>query len=170
MAVATLYCVQADIERLFSIYGVTAFSDHDEEGQTDTDVVDDCIDQATEEINRFAMQRYSAEGLATSTLINRWCTVLATVFLCQRRGNPVPESLQDEFARIMEALVAVATGAVGGILPGVPLRGNLRPGMSNLQVDRRYRHSTVRRIHVNSTDTPSVLKENRLNEGPAVFD
>lgn len=168
--VSPVYCVQADMERLFSVYGLTAFSDHEETGVIDEDVIDDCINHATEEINRFAMVRYSAAGLATSSLINGWCTMLAVVFLCHHRGNPVPESLQREFERIMEALVAVATGGVGGYLPGVALRADMRPSMSNLQIDRRYRHSTARVVKVNSTDQTTVLGQNEVNEIPIVYD
>lgn len=158
------------MERLFSAYGVEAFSDHNEVGETDTTVVNDCIVQAKEEIDRFALMRYSETGLASSSLINRWATTLATYFLCLRRGNPIIDSLKSEFDRIMEVLEKVATGATGGILPGVPLRGDLRPSMSNLQVDRRYRHSTIRVTRANSTDAPTVLTQDHLNEPPVLYD
>jgi len=161
MAVATPYCTLADMQRLFSTQGVTAFSDHDGDGNDDADVTADCIDQATEEINLCAMQFYSAAALATSTLVNRWCTLLAVYFLCQRRGNPEPSIFQSEFDRIMLRLDGVRTGVLQ--IPGLARKANLRPSFSNLQVDRRYTNNRVRVTTTNSDNIPTTLTQNPQN-------
>lgn len=162
------YCDQDDVERLLSNHGVTSFADHNEDGENESGVVTDCLAQATDEINLYANQRYLADDLADSTLINRWCTTLAAYFLCMRRGNPVPESLQYEFERIMVNLTKIQEGLL--TLPGVPMNGDLSPSFSNLKVDRRFRHSKIRVTKVNSSSSTSKLQQNESIEPPVYFD
>ena len=156
---STTYCSVADVQRLFSSAGVTDYADHDDDGVADTDVVEDCINQATEEIDAYARQRYEQAKLSTSTLINRWCTVLAVYFLCMRRGNTVPQSIASETERILDPdsglLVRLSRGRYQ--LPGVPLREDLRPSWSNLTIDRRYPRSKTRVVRTNSSDSPTKL-------------
>jgi Mu-like prophage protein gp36 len=164
MPVVTVYCTEADMQRLFSAAGVQSFGDHEQTGAPVDDVTDDCIDQATEEINLFCRQYYLAADLANSTLINRWCTVLSVYFLCQRRGNPVPESIQAEFERIMLYLERVRTGEMK--LPDVPYAANLSPSFSNMTVDRRFPASRVRVEQRSSDGIPSALTQKFAGEVP----
>lgn len=151
------YTTQAKIERLFSSLGVRYYSDHDETGVTDTDVVTDCISQSDGEIDLYCRGRYSEAGLSGSTLIERWSTILATCYLCERRGNPVPDSLAKEADRIYERLEKIQTGAMQ--LPGVAFGQDLRPAFSNLTVDRRYRYSKIRVTTPNSSNqTPKMVR------------
>lgn len=166
--ISPAYCDQPDVERLFSSYGVTAFADHDGDGNPDAGVVNDCINQATEEINLYCQQWYTPAVLETSTLINRWCTVYATVFLCERRGNPVPDSLAAEFARIAAKLEQILAGTLK--LPGLAMRDDMRPSMSNLTVDRRYNRSRIRVTPQNSTDSPTRLTQDMTIEMPTIYD
>lgn len=168
MSVATAYCTLADMQRLFSTQGVTAFADHDGDGEADSlngsTVTGDCIDQATEEINFYLLRWYSAAQLATSTLVNRWCTVLAVYFLCQRRGNPDPEIFQAEFERIMAKLELVKPG--GFTIPGLPFKSDLRPSFSNMEVDRRFPANRVRVQTANSDNISTTLAQNAANVIP----
>lgn len=149
--IATPYCTEADVQRFFSSAGVISFADHDQSGASDTGVVDDCINQASEEIS-LRCQKYAAEDLADSTLVNRWATVLAMFFLCQRRGCEPPVGLAAEFERVMALLDRV----LGGLpIPGVPLRSNSLPSFSNLTVDRRYGRRTIR-VTENSNAVPDA--------------
>ncbi len=160
------YCTEAEMKRRFSTYGITAYADHDEDGVSDTDVTDDSIIRATEEINLYAMQQYSEVGLASSRLIKRWCTDLAVFFHCELRGNPVPESLQREYDRIMAELERVRAGILQ--IPGLAKRGDLRPSFSNLTVDRRYPRSIIRNVRVTSSEIPSVVRQNNVVDPPTV--
>lgn len=157
----TPFCAQADIERLLSPYGVEAFSDHNRAGTYDADVVDDCIAQASEELAMHLTQRYTVEGLATSPLVARWATVVAAYFLCGRRGNPIPDSIAAEFARIMDLDGGLAAQVSSGRLqiPGLPLRCDMRPSWSNLQVDRRFIRNKTRVTKSNSSDSPTKLTQ-----------
>lgn len=160
--ISPVYCTEAEIVRFLSSNAVTDFADNDADGTADTGVVDDCINQATQEIDLYATQRYDQTGLATSTIINRWAVVMASMFLCHRRGNVVPDSIATEWERIQERLQQIAQGTLQ--LPGVSLRADLRPSFSNLDVDRRRRRSTIRVTPTNSTDAPTALTQDRINE------
>lgn len=159
----TTYCVEADLERYLSAQGVIAFADHDSDGDSDTGVVNDCIAQAAEEINLYANQYYSAAALATSTLIVRWATVLASAFLCQRRGNPVPDSLQAEFTRIMETLERIRKGEMR--IPGIAWKSDFRPTVSNVVVDRGACDGPVRVDTATSPNIPTTLTRKALRDG-----
>jgi phage gp36-like protein len=148
----TVYCTQADIEKLFSQRGLEDYSDHEE---TAGAVATDCIEHASGEIELYTRGRYSEAGLSSSTLIKHWTTVLATVFLCERRGNPVPESLAKEAERIYGLLQNILDGTMN--LPGVAFGNDLRPAFSNLTIDRRYRRAQQRVVtETSSNQTPEI--------------
>lgn len=151
-------CSETDMQRLFSAAGVLSFADHDADGTADTGVTDDCINQATGEI-QFYCNQYAAADLADSTLVSRWATVLAVRFLCQRRGNGVPDSIESEYQDIKENLKEVRAGFP---IPGVPYRTNSLPTMSNVRIDRRFPDSTVRVTPNNSTNAPTVLTQDTV--------
>jgi phage gp36-like protein len=139
--------------------GVAAFTDHDDRGSDAN--AQECIDQATDEILLYVYRRYGDAAIQGSRMLKRWCVVLACVYLCERRGNPVPESLLAEAQRIMETLEKIRIGKL--LLPGVPVRSPSVPAMSNLHVDRRYPRSQVRVTIHNSSVVP--LSKPRDYEG-----
>jgi phage gp36-like protein len=168
----TTYCTEAQIQRFLSTNAVIDFADHDEDGSADTDVVNDCINQATEEIDLYLRQRYTQAVLATSTLVERWAVVMAARFLCQRRGNVVPDSIEQEWNRIADpdgGLLSQISRARRQ-LPGMPLREDLRPTWSNLHVDRRYQRSTIRVTKQNSSDPPTKLTQDGSIDYPQRYD
>ena len=67
----TTYCTVAELQRYLSTNAVTDFADHDDDGSADTDVVEDCINQATEEIDLYCRELHTQAQLATSELIPR---------------------------------------------------------------------------------------------------
>jgi len=167
--ISNTYCTEADIQRLFSAGGVTSFADHDSDGIADTGVVDDCINHASQEIELYCRRRYSTTGLAACSLVNRWTTVLATAYLCERRGNPVPESLAKEATRILEELLPkVASGELS--LPGIEYAADMRPMHSNLTIDRRYPYSKIRVITANSSDARTVISRDKVSESGVIYE
>lgn len=149
---STTYCTVQELNRFLSVQAVEDFSDHDGDA-----AVHDAINQATEEIDLFCRQRYLQAALSASTIIRRWCVVIAARFLCQRRGNVVPDSIEVEWERISAHLNSVSLGRLQ--LPGVALRADLRPTMSNVTIDRRYRRSTVRVTPSNSSNAPTSMTQ-----------
>src|SRR5690348_6895702 len=113
--VSPAYTSEAAIVRLFSAQGVDSFADHDQDGERDAGVVNDCINRATAEIDRYLIKWHSAAVLAASTLVQEWACVLATVFLCRRRGNPVPDSLAEDYAEIVANLKELALAGIQGL-------------------------------------------------------
>jgi phage gp36-like protein len=165
----TPYCTQGEMERFFSAQGVTAFSDHDESGANDTGVVDDCIERATTEITDLAHNWYDQTGLLLSPTVKRWAVVVATFYLCELRGNPVPESIANDYMRIMGPggfLERLAEGKYK--LAGVPMRAALVPTFSNLTVDRRYQRSNVRVTNNSSTET-STRQQDTSRDVPGSY-
>ena len=156
------YTTQAKMERMFSVYGVLSFADHDVNGSNDTGVIDDCISWATEEINLYTWQRYTAATLATLSIVDRWATTLAVYKLTMLRGNPPPESLAEECKRIFEQLADVQSGKL--TLPNAPVRSDLTPGFANLTIDRRYQRNTVRVTPSNSKPGDTDLPRHEIVE------
>lgn len=163
---SVVYTSEAAMTRYLSAAGLEAFTDHEESGSLDSDVLHDCINQATEEIDGYARQRYTQAGLAGSNLIQQWATTLACYFLCLRRGNPPIDSLQIAYDRLLDPdkglLVRLAQGKYN--LPGVALGFDPRPSWSNLRIDRRFPNSQTRVVRANSSDSPSVLGQDHTIE------
>jgi phage gp36-like protein len=135
------YCDADDVRRLLSSAGAMSFADHDQNGVEDPGVLDDCIGQATQEIDFCLHERYEPDQLVLSAIVNRWATNLACYFLCQRRGNPVPEPIQRECDRILfeenSALNEIRRG--NRWLPGLEPNRGQAPSFANMTIDRRFR-------------------------------
>ncbi len=152
-----VYCSIAELQRFMSTNATTDFADHDADGSADTDVLEDCINQGTDEIDLYARQQHTQAQLATSTLINKWCIVMSARFLQERRMNVVSESIVVQWDRIIELLEKVADNRRQ--LPGLAKRDDMRPTWSNLKVDRRFRHSKIRVTRTNSSSAPTKLTQ-----------
>lgn len=150
MAQNWVYCLPEDIENFLGSSGASAFGAHDLRGW-ETNATE-CIEQATDEINLHVHRRYSDEGLQASRMLKRWCVVLASCYFCERRGNPIPDSILADAQRIMELLKGVQTGSI--LLPGVPYRSPSIPAHSNIVIDRRYPRSQQRVVTQNSPNVP----------------
>ena len=168
---ATVYCSIADVQRFLSSQAVSDFADHDGDGIADDDVVEDCINEATDEINGSCLQQYTKTVLEGQAQVNAWCKKMAARFLCERRGNPVPDSLEREFERI---------AGPGGFLDRVsrnryqiadaPKRRELVPTVSNLKVDRRFRYSKLRVIRPTSSKAATLRTQDKNVDGPTPWD
>jgi phage gp36-like protein len=164
----TALCTQAEVERFLSVQGVTAFADHDQDGTADDDVVDDCIEQASEEMLAYLLQRYALASLVSSTLVKRWAVTISAYFLCMRRGNPPPEVLQTEFERLLNPETGLIPRVAAGsfALPGLALNADLVPNFANLTVDRRFGQSKVRVLPGSSGTAPSVIPAKTIYQPP----
>jgi phage gp36-like protein len=158
----TVYCTEAEIERFLSTQGVVAHTDHDENGVADDDVIDDCINDAKAEIDLYCGQRYSEASLAGSHIVSRWAKVLATLFVCECRGNSPPESLQREADRIRVILERILSGEMS--IPGVAFSSDLRPVFSNVTVDRRYRFGRIRSIQASSSNAQTRIVRHHVED------
>lgn len=156
--IANVYCQESDLQERFSPAAVTAWADQNGNNTEYTNTVDDAINQASQEIEGYARQRYTPAGLSGCDLIKRWCVTLAGFYLSTTRGNPAPASIEKEYGRILAKLEKVAAGTFQ--LPGVALRSDTRPTWSNLRVDRQYTQTKIRVEQQGSSQAPTTLSQN----------
>lgn len=155
------FCTKAQMVRYLSQHGVQAWSDHEGAGAEDDDVVADCIEQATDEIKGVLYPLYAVEEAHSNRLVKHWAVVMSCFFLCLRRGNQAPESIQSEFERLTgEKGLLSRVKAKTFIIPGLRQTPVNVPVFSNLTIDRRYRREKIRVIPANS----SQLAKSRIEQ------
>ena len=163
-AQANLYCTQLDIQHLLSVVGTTARLDDDDTGTITTDQqlgMQQAMNYATARVKFYAQPRYDDIGLASSWMANEWATVIATHWLCTRRGNPVPDSLKELMygdgtaanRGVMGDLSEVRKGI--GKIPDIGTRNVEWPAWSNMRVDPAYRLRKIRVERPISENTPT---------------
>lgn len=155
-----------EMTRQLSHRGIASFSDHDECGEPNADVLTDCVERASDEIEGYLYPLYRSESLEGSRLVRNWATIIACVYLCEKRGNPVPESLYDDYMRVtqMPGGMLDKTRQQLFILPGVARTNVNVPTFSNLTVDRRYRREKLRVIGANSSPIQSEIEQDTAPE------
>ena len=167
----TLYASQADVENIWSQYGVQVrLSDTDAGdvtvgGSLQTQYITDCLTHATVDINFLLQERYSVAVMAASTWIKGACAALAAYYVGMRRGNEVPQTIDAERNGVLEDLRAIKEGraqlpADDGI--ATPLNDD-RPAVTNPTIDIRWPRSKIRRIAATSTggDPPASVRDSQ---------
>lgn len=161
----TYFCTKADMQTQLSLYGLIAFSDHEETGSEDDIVIDAMRLQATQELEGYLTPLYDTDQLASSSLVARWCAILACCDLTRTRGNQVPESLYDACEKITaKGGMIDQTKAGTFIIPGLIRKSTNAPSFSNLTIDRRYRREKIRVIRANSGPIESALERDHAPE------
>src|SRR5262245_2093888 len=90
---------------------------------------------ATSRVN-FVLARYDPADLNTSWQVNEWATVIAARWLCTRRGNSPPESIQDLYEEAMKDMKEVRDGQAE--LADCGSRNVPWPTHSAVRVDHSY--------------------------------
>lgn|GEM_PF-1784958 len=155
IAQANLYCNETDVQNLLSSIGELARLDDDGTGSVTNGSAGwiQAANYATARVLAFCQRRYDDIDLATSYMVNEWATVIAAHWLCSRRGNPVPESLQALLASTKEDLQAVKAGSLD--VPQIGTRNADKPKWSNVRIDGRYATKQIRVERNNSETTPA---------------
>lgn len=94
----------------------------------------DILHWVTDLINQHCEGRYEYADLYTSNWVERRARVLAAHELCLRRFNQSP--YMQQFNLIMGELEDILNGAKP--IPGLPLRSDMTPSMTNLRLDERF--------------------------------
>lgn len=160
-----LLCEKDDMERQLSLRGLISRSDHEEEGVENDDVINDAIQRASHEIAGFLYPKYDLESLPESDLVRGWATSIACFYLCQTRGNEIPESMYADYDRIMGDngwLERTRNGKF--ILPCVRQQDTNVPTFSNHTIDRRFRREKVRVVPTTSSPIRSTIEQDRSPE------
>lgn len=168
------YCTITDLDNVLSEHGVTARLDDSDVGTATAGVSDACIEEATVNINRFVLTRYTVATLVESTWI-KWATAIrAALIVCRHRNLTPPQSLIDEWKEIYEeSLNAIRKNQedlMGDNGPAAP-RFAMGMRMSNLNIDCRYQRQKVRVTKANSVDgsAASSQQQNQQQDYGGVY-
>jgi phage gp36-like protein len=140
-----LYCSQADLEGLLSFNGVKLWADDDGDEEIDAveqDAIDFALGDAAVTIDQYLSTLHTPTWLATSRWVNNRATWLSAYALCGRRGNTVPESLENRALEIQEELAYHRDSSRP--IAGIPVRMAMVPTFSNVRVDVRYSFKVLR--------------------------
>lgn len=109
----TTWCAITDVQAILSTAGATAALDDDETGSLSAGEIvygTNMIELAAVEMNASLERQYKLADLAS----NGWCkwanAVLAAMFICGRRTNPVPQTLADWSQVVRDALAQIMYG------------------------------------------------------------
>lgn len=159
-ALSTLYTSQAAVEDLLSSEGVSLRLDDDQSGAVAAGELDrlttHAVNYATAEVNMRVGGRYAPAQLAESWVVYEWATVIAARWLCARRANPVPTTIQDAFDKALEDMLLVQERKLS--LNDIAERAAPQPTLSNMTLDSRYRVKQLRVQRPLSTPRPSVIR------------
>lgn len=166
------YTTTEELERLLSAIGVNAFSDNDHDSETNDDVVDEVITQASAEVASYIARQYEIGTLGNDVQVREWTTIVAAYKLCFRRGNMPPESLAYRYEQLMDqdkgilALIADRHRWKGRLLTATRRKDKaMHPTFSNLTVDRRYPYERIRVTTQNSNEEPTKLEQDTFSRG-----
>ena len=152
------YTSVAEIEDRLSAEGVLLRLDDDRNGSASTPESDRgtyAVNIATARVNMYLSQRYAPADLAASWVVHDWATIIAARWICKRRANPVPESIEDDYLAAIEEMTAIRERVMA--LGGVTERQSDQPTLSNMTLDNRYRVRQLRRQSPLSTREPTTM-------------
>lgn len=129
-----LYTTQAKVEDLVSLLAANLRLDDLTDPVKKASMWTDILHWVTDLINQHCEGRYEYADLATSNWVERRARVLAAHELCLRRYNQSPYMTQ--YNLIMEELESILDGTKP--VPGLPLRSDMTPSMSNIRLDERF--------------------------------
>ena len=166
MAVTNL-CTQADVENLWSLYGVSARID-DADTVSGTTRMNAMLEKASVDVNYYLLQRYDVAQLTS----NQWVTWAATFFcacdLARRRGNAPPQSMFEESERYRASLLEIKQGKAHLISDtgrASPKFDN-SPMLSNMRIDTRFRAGIRRVVHTSTLSPQAPGRKNYETVGP----
>jgi phage gp36-like protein len=148
------YCQLIDIQNRLSAAGVAARVD-----DTPPTTLGDVIDEASRKVDEHCQTRYGT-NLSKSNIVKHWTATIAATLLCERRGNPVPNSLARRYQETMDAMEHVLLH--GRLIPDIAERKAGVPVMSNVHTQLLpYPHTVVETGTRRSTGKPEQYTQNK---------
>lgn len=155
-ALGTLYCSETDIAAILSQEGIDLRLDDDMDELVSASelayLTTQGISWATEQVESYVGKIYDVAQLATSWSVNEWTAILAARFLCSRRGNAVPASLEKRKEEVIQDLKEIASGE--RVIPKLQKRNADWPAWSSVTVDPTYLSRKIRIQRPESERTP----------------
>lgn len=134
----TTYCTLDHVRNRLSSAGVTLRLDDAPPN------ADEVLDEAAAEIDQYLLRQYTSEELATSRWVKHKAADIAALFLCERRGNPPPSSIEMKAQKAYQILEKILEGQMQ--VPDIPSRKRTFPVMSNVRtILRPYPRTVVER-------------------------
>lgn len=169
MALTVLYATETDLDNILSPFGVQVRTDDTDSGSTDESIISAVLTQASSDINFYLFQRYPLSTLAPGGTPLVWvemaCSFIAAKYLCMRRGNPVPEQVEEKYQQVIEALRDIEAGKRQ--LPADSGLANPQfddtPAISNYTYSEWYMRTKVRRVPATSTGGPQTPNRKQYN-------
>ena len=133
----TSYCAEGDVSARLSAWGVELRVDDN------TTAIFDCIANASSDIDMRLLPVYDAAAIAASRWVHFACRAIAVYYVCLRRNNPIPPSVQNEYEKTIQELNDMASGTL--TLPGAA-KATSGIAVSNVRFDNtRYPAMRVER-------------------------
>lgn len=137
------YCSETDIEDIMSTHFTLETTNDDGSLNDDDDTkVLNAIVRAEQRIQQYALNRYTDTLLQSNEWIRWCCATFAAVQLARRRGNAIPNGLQDEYDEYLAHLQLVRDGKAE--VPGLLPRSEPGMTMSNVTYDQSSRRRKIR--------------------------
>lgn len=166
---SVVLCTETDVQGLLSTEMEQAQLDDAGVGPGDADQqarISQAIAWGSSKVLACLQPLYDSTDLTTSALVNEWATIASAYWLCSRRGNPVPESVQRMW---LGTPGTDDKGALGDLIaarkmelqiPDIGYRNPEWPAWSNVRVDPRYRTRQIRVERPISEQTPTQYSQN----------
>lgn len=170
-ALATLFCSEEDLRYVLSEVGVDLRvidnAGFEAASAVEAGYITRALTQGTTKVKRYCNQ-YDPADLATTWSVNEWASIIAARWLCSRRGNPVPSSLEKMYDETMEELELVKGGTL--LIEDIGYRSPAWPTLTNVRVDQRYRLRKVRVESPLSDPTPAQHPQNVDHQAEFIFE
>ena len=158
-ALPVTYCAESDLQAMIGLDAEVSHLDDDQSGAVDgpeATYLSQAISWATEQCNKYLLGRYRETDLATSWLVNQWCTIAAAYWLSVRRGNPSPAAVAKLYAEAVKDMTQVHDKQFD--IPHLGTRNTTWPAWSNVRVDALYQLRKVRVERPISDRRPSAAQ------------
>lgn len=90
----------------------------------------------TAKVDKFCQTLYDPSQLVGSWSVWNWATIAGAHWLCARRNNPIPNSLNNLYLEAMDELLMVQKQELA--IEGTAYRNETQPTWAALRIDRRF--------------------------------
>ncbi len=108
---------------------------------------------ATSQVKDYCCGRYNDSDLLQSWSVRRWARALAARWVCRRRGNVAPKSIEEDAKEALDEMKRVQVSALN--ISDIGTRTAGWPFISNVIVDPAYDYAKIRVEQPLSEGTPT---------------
>lgn len=166
------YCTNADVKEYVRQCALPSLLDGDPNSATiDEDKIDFARTSATQDIDSLIVNQYDltvTHAIKPAWLVHCEAIIIAMWIFRHTQNGAIPPGLQAFYDERMKALAEISEGKRQ--IPGIAVRSDPGPSMSNVRHDQRYDSRKLRTSPwTNTGDQNSVVPRN-TDYGPGPFD